>query len=297
MQQPQAQSATRSASVARGLASLSLTGLLTVAGAVGASAITSLPLPSVALAAPSSAESETWVRTTQPTGLWSGTDANAVRFTTIAAGTRLRLLEAPASAPGWLQVQYDGDGATRQAGRAWVQRGAVAVSAASEPSAQSQPALRGSSAGLSRDAFVQTIGAAAQASDRATGVPASVTVAQAILESNWGQSQLSTRANNLFGIKASRGMPSITMPTWEVLNGKNVTVQAPFRAYNSLQESIDDHAQFFHRNSRYARALAVKADPRAFARAIHAAGYATDPAYADKLITLMDRHNLYRFDV
>ena len=140
----------------------------------------------------------------------------------------------------------------------------------------------------------------AQSSQRTYGVPSSVTIAQAILESDWGRSRLATEAKNLFGIKAF-GRPGTagiyTALTWEVYDGRNVTVAAAFRAYNTLEDSIEDYGNRFHDNSRYWPALAVKDDPRAFARAIHAAGYATDPAYAPKLIALMDRFNLYRYDV
>jgi flagellum-specific peptidoglycan hydrolase FlgJ len=131
-------------------------------------------------------------------------------------------------------------------------------------------------------------------------VPASVTVAQAILESDWGRSRLARQGNNLFGIKAlgSATGPAgvVSLGTWEVVNGSNIMIQAPFKAYYTLQQSIDDHAGFFTRNRRYAAALAVGDDAQAFARAIQDAGYATDPSYASKLIGLMDRYNLYRFD-
>ncbi|HYW87044.1 MAG TPA: glucosaminidase domain-containing protein, partial [Chloroflexota bacterium] len=89
---------------------------------------------------------------------------------------------------------------------------------------------------------------------------------------------------------------TLTLAAWEVINGQDVLVEAVFRAYNTLEESIDDHGRFFTRNRRYADALAVANDPRAFARAIQDDGYATDPSYASKLIRLMDRYDLYRFD-
>ena len=149
------------------------------------------------------------------------------------------------------------------------------------------------------DEFISAVGAAARNSFRATGVPASVTVAQAILESDWGRSRLTRQGNNLFGIKAlnSAGPAGVvTLATWEHVNGSDVVVQAPFKAYYTLEESIDDHGRFFTRNRRYADALAVANDARAFARAIQDDGYATDPSYASKLIKLMDRYDLYRFD-
>jgi flagellum-specific peptidoglycan hydrolase FlgJ len=74
-------------------------------------------------------------------------------------------------------------------------------------------------------------------------------------------------------------------------------VQANFAKYQSFEQSIAEHARFFLRNKRYAKALAVKNDAEAFAREIHKAGYATGPTYADDLISLMRRNNLRRFDL
>ena len=148
--------------------------------------------------------------------------------------------------------------------------------------------------------FILSIAPGARESQRKSGVPASVTLAQAILESDWGRSKLTREANNLFGIKAMRGPGTAgiyEIDTWEVYDGQNVTVLAAFKAYTTLADSIADHGRWFHDNSRYRGALLVKDHPRAFAYAINAAGYATDPAYAPKLIGLMDKFNLYAYDV
>jgi len=127
-----------------------------------------------------------------------------------------------------------------------------------------------------------------------------VTVAQAILESDWGRSRLSRLGNNLFGIKALGSVTGpagvVTLTTWEHDDTGDVVVEAPFKAYYTLEQSIDDHGGFFMRNRRYRAALAVADDARAFAHEIQNAGYATDPSYASKLIDLMDRYDLYRFD-
>jgi flagellum-specific peptidoglycan hydrolase FlgJ len=154
-------------------------------------------------------------------------------------------------------------------------------------------------AGWQRD-FIMSVAPGARESQRKNGVPASVTLAQAILESDWGRSKLTREANNLFGIKAQSGPGSAgvyEINTWEVYGGQNATVLAGFRAYTTLADSIVDHGRWFQDNSRYWGALEVKDDPRAFAYAINAAGYATDPAYAPKLIGLMDKFNLYAYDV
>jgi hypothetical protein len=148
--------------------------------------------------------------------------------------------------------------------------------------------------------FILSVAPGARESQRKTGVPASVTLAQAILESDWGRSRLTREAKNLFGIKAMRapGTAGVyNIETWEVLGGENVTVMAAFKAYTSLSDSIVDHGRWFHENSRYRRALQVRDDPREFARAINDAGYATDPAYSAKLITLMEKHDLFAYDI
>jgi LysM repeat protein len=150
-----------------------------------------------------------------------------------------------------------------------------------------------------QEQFIASIAEAAVRSADQTGVPASVTIAQAILESYWGSSRLATDARNYFGIKAQpQGgtAGSISYNVWEVIGGRNVVQNQAFRAYNSVADSFVDHGLFFLQNSRYAGAMAVKVDARKFAAAIGRAGYATDPAYANKLIGLMDRYNLYRYD-
>jgi LysM repeat protein len=150
------------------------------------------------------------------------------------------------------------------------------------------------------EAFIFRMVEGARESQRVTGVPASVTIAQAILETYWGSSFLAREANNYFGIKAhTRPGPAgvVWIDAWEVLNGENVVVPEPFRKYNSAAESLVDHGKFFLENGRYRTALQATNDPREFARRINAAGYATDPAYAPKLITYMDRYNLYQYDL
>jgi flagellum-specific peptidoglycan hydrolase FlgJ len=141
----------------------------------------------------------------------------------------------------------------------------------------------------------------AQQSQRITGVPASVTIAQAILETSWGSSYLAREANNYFGIKAlTKPGPAgvVSIDAWEVdANGRNYTVSQPFRKYNSVAESLIDHGMFFVENARYHRALLAGDDPDEFARRINQAGYATDPAYAAKLISYMNKYDLYQWDL
>jgi flagellum-specific peptidoglycan hydrolase FlgJ len=150
-----------------------------------------------------------------------------------------------------------------------------------------------------QERFIASIAEAAVVSHERTGIPASVTISQAILETYWGSSRLAREANNYFSIKAhTRHGPAgvVWFNVWEVIGGRNVMQQQPFRAYNSIAESFVDFGRFFVENGRYAAALAARQDPKQFAREINRAGYATDPAYASKVIALMDRYNLYRYD-
>jgi flagellum-specific peptidoglycan hydrolase FlgJ len=163
------------------------------------------------------------------------------------------------------------------------------------PSRRKLPVL----GGTPQEQFIASIAEAAVQSADETGVPASVTIAQAILESYWGSSRLAREGNNYFGIKAQTrtgSAGSIRFDVWEVIGGRNVMQSQAFRAYKTIAESFVDHGLFLVENSRYAAAMAVKTDARQFAREINRAGYATDPAYASKLIGLMDRYDLYRYD-
>jgi hypothetical protein len=138
----------------------------------------------------------------------------------------------------------------------------------------------------------------AKASQQKWGVPASVTLAQAVLETGWGTSDLAIRGKNYFGIKyfTIPGPAGIVwVDTSEFMNGKWIRVKAAFRAYHTMTESFDDHGAFLNDGPRYLRCFETK-DPKEFVRRLAAAGYATDPTYADKLIRVMDNLNLYPYD-
>jgi len=148
--------------------------------------------------------------------------------------------------------------------------------------------------------FIQAAIEPAQDSQRETGVPASVTIGQAIHESAWGTSRLSREGNNYFGIKATNGPGPrgvINARTWEHIDGENLTVTDAFRAYNNKAESFVDHGRFLLDNKRYAAAMGRIDDPRAFIRLVAAAGYATDPNYTRKVLAYLDRYDLYQYDL
>lgn len=124
----------------------------------------------------------------------------------------------------------------------------------------------------------------------------SLTIAQAILESNSGKSQLAKKGNNLFGIKADSRWTGkkINFPTKEFIKGKEITVNAYFRAYDSFAESVEDHTKFLL-TKRYEKVRSSK-DYEEACTEIWKAGYATDPKYPNKLISIIKQYELYKYD-
>lgn len=129
------------------------------------------------------------------------------------------------------------------------------------------------------------------------GVLASLSIAQAILESGWGRSGLTAKANNLFGIKQNGWLLQNTVSSltseWE--NGKEVSCYARFRKYATWNASIEDHAKFLHDNARYHNLLNVT-DYTKVCDLILQDGYATEPDYTALLIQLIKQYNLSQYD-
>ena len=123
------------------------------------------------------------------------------------------------------------------------------------------------------------------------GIPASIILAQGILESGAGSGTLSKTANNHFGIKCHTGW------TGESVRHDDDAEQECFRKYNDPAESYRDHAEFLTGRSRYASLFKLeKGDYQGWAKGLKAAGYATDPKYPDKLISYIERYNLHQYD-
>jgi len=149
--------------------------------------------------------------------------------------------------------------------------------------------------------FIRTHQDAARAAESASGIPAAFTVAQAAHESGWGQREIrnadGTSSHNLFGIKAGPGWtgPVAEITTTEYVGGEAQKVTAKFRSYASYGESFRDYARMMKESPRYAGVVAQAAQAPAsaasalgFAHGLQRAGYATDPAYADKLGRLIN---------
>jgi peptidoglycan hydrolase-like protein with peptidoglycan-binding domain len=136
---------------------------------------------------------------------------------------------------------------------------------------------------------------AAQTSQRVWGVPASVTLAQFILESAGGK-RMPSGSNNPFGIKARSGDPFVSATTREISGGRSVLVEARFRKFSSFDEAFEAHARLLATSNHYVHAMAFRSNPAAFCDALTGI-YATDPDYGSKLKTLLQRYNLLQYDV
>ena len=141
--------------------------------------------------------------------------------------------------------------------------------------------------------FIDRLTPGALECERRLHIPAAFTIAQAALESGWGESKLTRDANNLFGIKAHHGWPGETyeIATAEYVDGNRVMETAAFRKYSSWEASLLDHGKFLRDNPRYAACFA-ETTPEGWARAVAKAGYATDPQYASKIVTIIRQHQL-----
>ena len=133
-----------------------------------------------------------------------------------------------------------------------------------------------------------------------TGIPASIKLAQGILESNCGQSELACKANNHFGIKCGGNWDgkSFQKEDDDYENGK--LVESCFREFKSACDCYKAHSDFLSdpaKASRYGPLFLLDlTDYRGWAKGLSKAGYATDPQYADRLITIIEKYELFRFD-
>jgi flagellum-specific peptidoglycan hydrolase FlgJ len=140
--------------------------------------------------------------------------------------------------------------------------------------------------------FIAKIRPGADLCEAEKGIPSEFTVAQAALESGWGSSGLTAKANNLFGIKADKSWrgSTIMMMTSEYIRGQWIRVPATWRRYDTWADCLLDHANFFHVNPRYAKALEFPHDAIRFTEEVAKANYATDPSYADKIIGVIKKY-------
>lgn len=140
------------------------------------------------------------------------------------------------------------------------------------------------------EAYIANFSTIAKEEMRKYKIPASITLAQGILESGSGKGRLAVEANNHFGIKCHG---------W---NGQKIyhdddASQECFRKYQHAESSFEDHSTFLTGRSRYSKLFQLREDDyKGWAKGLRAAGYATDKKYPDKLISLIERYQLYKFD-
>jgi flagellum-specific peptidoglycan hydrolase FlgJ len=141
-------------------------------------------------------------------------------------------------------------------------------------------------------AYIAQYNAVAMANMKAYGIPASIILAQGILESGAGKGDLAVTANNHFGIKCHNDW------TGDKVYKDDDSLQECFRKYNQASESYQDHAMLLTGKKRYSNLFALpKGDYKAWAKGLREDGYATDPKYPEKLVSYIESYNLSQFDV
>lgn len=148
--------------------------------------------------------------------------------------------------------------------------------------------------------FIQELVPYAQKIQEKYHILPSLIIAQACLESNFGQSGLAQKAKNLFGIKGSYNGQSVTMRTNECENGKQICIDAPFRKYPSWYESLEDLAKLYTNGVSWDRnkykPIVGETNYVMACKKLQECGYCTDPQYAAKLIQIIEKYNLTQYD-
>lgn len=152
---------------------------------------------------------------------------------------------------------------------------------------------------MTKEEFIKLVANSVCYENEKRGKPlfSSVVIAQAILETGWGTSSLMIKANALFGIKATSTWQGkvFNSKTKEVYSGNTVIVDACFRAYDSISQSVKDYFDLICLNQRYRKALTTL-NAKDCITEIKNGGYATDPEYVNKIMNIINSNNLSRFD-
>lgn len=149
--------------------------------------------------------------------------------------------------------------------------------------------------------FIQQLLPTAKQLQQDYGILPSIVIGQAILESDWGTSELSAQYNNLFGMKSfNPNGKSVKLKTQEYRNGKWETIEANFKVYSSWEESLIDHTKLFVKGVDWDpylyQGVLLADDYKTAAKALQVAGYATDPTYANKIIDVIEANQLAQYD-
>lgn len=165
---------------------------------------------------------------------------------------------------------------------------------------QPQPQMESHPTQITVKQFIKEITPAAKAEQKHYHIPASIIIAQAGIESDWGRAKLAYKYNNLFGMKASGKQKRVRLYTKETINGKTKTVKQSFAVYQSWQASINAHAKLIlngtvDNHDRFKGVTKAK-DYQTAAYELQKNGYATDPDYAAKLIYAIKKFKLNQYD-
>ena len=145
---------------------------------------------------------------------------------------------------------------------------------------------------MTKEQFINQFWADCQAACAGSKIFPVMALAESALESSWGESWLTKEANNFFGTKSTlsweqQGGKYVLKPTWEVVGGANVIIQARFRKYDSPADSYKNYVHFVTQPGYVEHGVLEATTPEDQIRCIAAAGYATDPHYADTIISIM----------
>ncbi|GKQ43137.1 N-acetylmuramidase [Companilactobacillus sp. RD055328] len=151
-----------------------------------------------------------------------------------------------------------------------------------------------------RNEFISTIAPYAVELKKQYGILPSITIAQAIVESDWGKSSLASKYNNYFGVKGDNPANTKVLQTKEFVDGQWITVNGRFRVYANYKESMEDHAKLFVTGTswdskQYQHVLAAT-DYVDAAFALQTDGYATDPGYTKKILKVIKQYDLDKYD-
>lgn len=146
-----------------------------------------------------------------------------------------------------------------------------------------------------RQAYIEDTEKMAMRIARKNNILPSVMLAQSILESNWGRSELSREYNNYFGIKAVKKDQGVVFETEEYVDGESGRYMENFKKYSSKRESFEHYAKLLTTAKRYEKVKTAKNYKEA-AQYIKEGGYATDPSYADKIISVVEKYELDKYD-
>ncbi|EHL11203.1 glycoside hydrolase family 73 protein [Peptoanaerobacter stomatis] len=144
--------------------------------------------------------------------------------------------------------------------------------------------------------FIEDVSVYAKQNYQEYGILPSITIAQAILESDFGRSALSKEYNNYFGIKSiNKDEKRVTFSTKEYVNNNQIEIKDAFKVFDSMEDSVKYHGLLIGTAKIYQKVVEAK-DYVEAANMLYECGYATDPAYAQKLIEIIEQYKLYEYD-